>query len=262
LFEIDLFDQLNSDFRKYSEIGYVYCTGDFNSRTGERSDLIEDLNINRFIAVPALDDSLSELPLRHNDDKTVNSFGNQLLTFCKENCIQIVNGRLESGKCTFHAKYRNKCTQSTVDYVLTHYSNFSSLDKFFIHDMTEFSDHCPVVFTLSYCSSFIIVSELSDVKKLVWNTDDKGEFLNALESHRSKFDDIFNRPLDSVIDINDCTEDLSNIITDISFKSFGKKSFKKRPQRKKCLWFNVECRQAKSNFYNCKRAFSVNKSPH
>jgi hypothetical protein len=68
----------------------------------------------------------------------------------KENSLNICNGRLENGKCTFNSLYRNRPVSSTVDYLITNYSNFSKFSSLCIHDITEISDHAQITFAFNY----------------------------------------------------------------------------------------------------------------
>ena len=38
------------------------------------------------------------LPMRSNQDKVLNAFGNRLLHLCKETCLRIINGRCGDDK--------------------------------------------------------------------------------------------------------------------------------------------------------------------
>ena len=89
LYEYDLFDQLNNDIRNYSNIGDVYVTGDLNARTGQRSDIVDNINLQRYVNMPQDDTHLQDIPLRTSHDHVCNSFGNQLLSLCKENDLCI-----------------------------------------------------------------------------------------------------------------------------------------------------------------------------
>ena len=134
LFEFDFFEQLSNDYRRYSDRGDVYLTGDYNSRTGELPDFIPDINLNRYVDMPDddIETRISNCPLRKNQDKHVNSFGHKLLSFCKENNVLIANGRIEQGNCTFNSLFRNKPIASTVDYLITN-NNI----KYLFDDATE-----------------------------------------------------------------------------------------------------------------------------
>jgi len=55
LFEFDFFEQLLNNISEYEQIGDVILTGDLYSRVGQRSDLIENINLDRFVDMPGYD---------------------------------------------------------------------------------------------------------------------------------------------------------------------------------------------------------------
>lgn len=122
MFECDLFELLNADIRKYCDLGDIFLTGDLNARTREILDFTEQINLDRCIYLPE-ETICPHLPLRKKYDKTLNRYGKKLFDLVKENSLFICNGRLEEGKCTYHALYRNKPVCSLVDYVITSYEN-------------------------------------------------------------------------------------------------------------------------------------------
>lgn len=254
LFEFDFFEQLNKDIRNYSNLGNVYCTGDFNARTGEKPDHVENIQLDRYTALP--DEEIQDIPKRSNNDTHVNSFGNRLLTLCKENKINIANGRLEPGFCTFHSKFRNRAVMSTVDYLITDFENFSSLTDVCVLDVTEFSDHCPLSFSLSYLQNSNKMYKVPPIKKIVWDTENNNIFCNLLEEKRHLFEDICDKLLSGENDIDCSINSLSQMIYDISYKCYGK-TFRQNNQNnnKKAPWFNQDCRNAKSDFLIKKKKF-------
>lgn len=54
IYDVDFYEYLNSDIRKYSDLGNVWWFGDMNGRTGKQSDYIPDLHIDCYIDVPAV----------------------------------------------------------------------------------------------------------------------------------------------------------------------------------------------------------------
>ena len=79
----------------YIQFGDVLLTGDFNARVGQRSDLVDNLNLDRYVNMPEPDLPIDILPQRLSADIQTNTFGHKLLTLCKENSVFIANGRLE-----------------------------------------------------------------------------------------------------------------------------------------------------------------------
>ncbi|XP_053372762.1 uncharacterized protein LOC128546354 [Mercenaria mercenaria] len=118
--------------------------GDMNARTANRHDFI---TVNRNVAeyeavVDILDDS--HLTLRRSRDTSVNSFGLNLLEYCKANAIRIVNGRIHddiNGEYTYIS--HNGC--SVIDYLICSDDVFQLIANFKIENRTE-SCHMPIRF--------------------------------------------------------------------------------------------------------------------
>ena len=134
----------------------MFITGDFNARVGQSCDYVENINVDRCVPMPYTDSDLySNMPSRASNDFTVNNFGNRLLTLCKENDLYIVNGRLESGNYTCYNTIRNFTACSVVDYLITSLNNLSCICSMDVLYITEFSDHCPIKFSL-HCNDSLL----------------------------------------------------------------------------------------------------------
>ena len=194
----------------------------------------------------------------------MNNYGLKLLSLCKENGLCIVNGRKESGKCTFNSVCRNKPVSSLVDYLIVSKECYGSVDDMCVFDENEYSDHCPVTFTLR-CSDVIIDYENQyEYDKIVWGSSSDVDILEIVRNKSNVFNEINEKLLSGEFDINECINLFSDTVYDISFSCYGK-TFSKRHKRtkRKSLWFNDECREAKSSFYKTKRAYaSENSEPN
>lgn len=74
--DFDFFDQLETDILKYCQLGKIYLTGDFNSRTSNAEDF--------FLCDKYLDENLSfintcNIPVRSTQDKIIDTYGRRLL---------------------------------------------------------------------------------------------------------------------------------------------------------------------------------------
>jgi len=117
LFDFDFFEHLLYDISEYERIGGVILIGDFNSQVGQRSVLIENINLDRFVDLPVYDVPIDCLPPRSFDNQC-NSFGNKLLLMFKEKSICIANGRKGDGKFTCNNRSRSRVAASIVDYII------------------------------------------------------------------------------------------------------------------------------------------------
>lgn len=125
----------------------MFIVSDLNSRTSDQLDNVPDINLSRCVDIPLNDNIAPNLPVRKNVDLQTNNFGRKSLTLCKENNLAIVNGILEQGQCKYHDVYRKRPVQSTVDYLITSINNFNSILNMTLLDISDFSDHCPIIFT-------------------------------------------------------------------------------------------------------------------
>ncbi len=105
--------------------------------------------------MPEQDFPIDTLPLRFSADKQTNAFGNKLLTLCKENSVFIADGRLEPGLNICYNFCRNTVGSSTVDYVMVNFNMYTRISTMNVLDLSEFSDHCPIEFTL-LCNTCIL----------------------------------------------------------------------------------------------------------
>ena len=264
LYEYDFFDQLNIDISNYSNLGDIYVTGDLNARTGQRSDIIDNINLQRYVTMPQDDNHMQDIPLRTSHDHVCNSFGNKLLSLCKENDLCIVNGRLEEGKFTCHNLNRNRLGSSVVDYLISNFNNFPCMSKMQVHDLTEFSDHCPIEFSLNFDNFIMYKADNLTYEKIIWDDIDPQLFSNTLNYNKHHFDNLSHNLLSNNIDINTCVESFSELIYDISFNTNGH-TFNSNPIHKpikKAAWFNNECKNRKSLFFNSKRLYKNNPTDH
>ena len=126
----------------YRSIGNVFLFGDFNSRTKDYPDFIENDAVQASVALLSYtnDEYLSK---RVNPDLGHNEYGSRLLSLCKSTGVRIVNGRHKEG-------YSNDFTfngargLSTIDYLLTTSNMFRYIEKFIVGNFTTFSDHAPL----------------------------------------------------------------------------------------------------------------------
>ena len=67
-----------------------------------------------------------KLKLRTSDDCTINAQGREIIDFCNETQLVIMNGRLESGKCTYYALQNTIVKKSVIDYLIVSESVLNS----------------------------------------------------------------------------------------------------------------------------------------
>ena len=197
-----------------------------------------------------------EILKRQSDDNMVNSFGRRLISLCKEKSVNITNGRLESGKCTFRGTLRGRHVSSVTDYILTNMKNFDDIVHMNVNDITEFSDHNLIEFTMK-CNKSIDRYEETYENKLHWDTARSADLIHELGSKRINFDSILHDINTDVIDVDNGIRKLNDLIINCSYKVFGrtvKKGINRTfPSKQRSKWFNNECKQAKAEFLITKR---------
>ena len=183
----DFFDYFSDEIRHYAYLGDVYICGDLNSRTGSLPDFVEEIGLDRFVDLPDSDEQSTSISIRQSFDSIVNAFGHTLISLCKENDLEILNGRLEPGRFTF----MSHTGSSVVDYFITQTSNYSKILNISINDPTEFSDHC--VMEIIFAFKFQIKGENPKTfDKLTWDSSRCEELLHKLEDKRYRFEEISN----------------------------------------------------------------------
>ena len=81
--------------------------------------------------------------------------------------MQIVNGRLEECKFTYHCLNRNRAFGSVVDYIITKADNFKHFSSVKVLGLSEFSDHCPIHFSMSCDNKSPQSTETEFINKIV-----------------------------------------------------------------------------------------------
>ena len=115
----NIFDELCKQVASFDENDDIILGGDFNARTGNLNDFIENENEKNIFApfTGFYDKESTFYRVRVNQDRKVNQFGRELRDFSIATNLKILNGRTLGD---FTGKYTciksNGC--STVDYVL------------------------------------------------------------------------------------------------------------------------------------------------
>ena len=263
LFQFDFFEHLSNEIRKYEDLGHVFLMGDFNARTGDQSDCIEDLNLDRFLDLPCDDINYSSLPVRKNHDYSVNHYGHKLLSLCKENSCCILNGCFDEGRCTYHSTYRNSPVSSTVDYVISDLTSVHLVSSMNVLDITEFSDHSPVNFTLSCKPVEVTKIGATSFDNIKWDRNDLSYFNQLLQLNSTNFENLTQQLVSNEIGINEFVASFTSLVHNISFSSFGKRvciPSRESMRSTKSVWFDSKCKEAKASFYRAKRRYARSRS--
>ena len=134
----NIFEYIENDIRKYSELGNILLAGDLNARTGSGEldlDFIEcDSNDNNTHHDEYIPDS--DLPIRYSKDNVVTSRGRELNNFCIYSGLRILNGRIIgdfSGQMTCHTPNGS----SVVDYFIASEPLLTNIAFFKVHKLND-----------------------------------------------------------------------------------------------------------------------------
>ena len=124
---------------------------------------------------------------RVSEDKGFNRYGAQILDFCKETGLRILNGRVGKDKGIWKCMYVGSAGKSVVDYVMVSQCLFSAINTFEVLDPNILSDHCIVQFSVILHDS--VLNAESDNSsgsyfnyKYVWKNNEVESYQNALQS--------------------------------------------------------------------------------
>lgn len=174
-FFTELSDELN-ELRIKTGISQLFLLGDFNGRVGKIGSLCETIHSDN---EDNLSGPLSEerLNSKNSEDNKVNPYGREILKFCLENELIVMNGHSRSdrnGKLTFVSPVG----QSVVDYALTDGTTLMMNDPDFEVLGSTLSCHMPI----------IIQIPIKGLEKRRESTTDNSEGKEKLVRYRLKKD--------------------------------------------------------------------------
>ena len=136
----DILELIEKDLLNYKEKGDVMICGDFNARTGTELDVITD-DTSKYL--PLFDSYKIDntTRVRQNHDTVLDARGRDLLEFCIENQMRIMNGRC-MGDIFGHFTCFNPLGQSTVDYLLASENITNQILYFKVSDFIPILSDC------------------------------------------------------------------------------------------------------------------------
>ena len=206
IYDINLFQKIETEVSYFSQFGETYLIGDLNSRVGKKCDFIDHDS-----TLPDMDDDMfsPDAPLRRlSIDCVSNRFGDYLLDLCKATEMRIVNGRIfehtDKMTCFTHNG------ESVVDYLITCENNFSSLSSMTVHEYNEFLNHAPISFAFKVGTERSREANAKFISNIRWNEEHKGDFVNSLKNDIHILLDIVQQE----VDVNTVVETFSKFVTD------------------------------------------------
>ena len=273
--ETNIFDRLLESLvlveNKYSgNCNFLLC-GDFNARSSNKPDFVNDDNTEHILVLP--DDYVSDtqMPRYSQDEGHINSNGHLLLDFCIQTGLRIMNGRVGNDEGVGKYTFVGSRGSSLVDYVLASQDLFPFVKEFDVQDPNILSDHCVINF------SFKLDTENEDNRfcdyetvnfKYRWKAERKAEFLNLLQ--QDTFSDqltILNSDISSCTSSNEvetCVSDFVRIIDTVAAPLFKQRvhddadgsSF---TYKNDAPWFTELCHEKRFYFYDMLNKYRENK---
>ena len=140
-------EHTRKEIAKFSPLGHIILTGDFNARTGVLLDYIAE-DSDQYISLPPEYELDIPVP-RSSENRAINNFGKELIELCIAGQLRIVNGRVQPdinrGVYTCHTHRGN----SVVDYVIISTNFLNRINQFEVGEISPLSDHCPLTFQLA-----------------------------------------------------------------------------------------------------------------
>ena len=210
---VQIWEVLEDEICKHSSSGQIILMGDFNSRTGNLPDYIQNDDT---VYTPTPDMYLpDDVPkTRFNSDLKVCEFGHKLLSLCQTSGLRIVNGRKLGD--TLGIKTCHKWNgSSTVDYAISQISLFSQILSFRVLDtLNEWSDHCPIYLNLniniSRNNTEHIQCNTMCPRKLKWSAERELNFVQNLSSAPAQ-----TRLSELALNIRERPDDIEHHVNDI-----------------------------------------------
>lgn len=249
-------ERLISTFNEISEnLGDVewIISGDMNARTGSLKDVYVENEVGNYLADLDFDNTISEINSCRNsrDNSFVNNYGKQLIKFCLENNLYILNGRAKGDEIGNVTCIANK-GKTVVDYVIVTKNIFDRVSCFNVTPRPE-SDHFPLSLTLNldHCP-FSENNSPERVKtfpviKLDWNEDKQSMYTECLNINlNNSFDEFYNFISNNDIDaandlILDCIKhSASSMQRVIKNPQTNYKEYNEQPR-----WWDKDCDQLK-----------------
>ena len=241
---------LENEIFDFSCKGKIVLLGDFNSRTGEKTDYIENdsMDLNRLDNENLLpeDYQIDYCSHRNSQDSIANGQGENLLDLCVSSRLRMLNGRylgdiLGNYTCITYNGF------SVVDYAIVSEGLLPSVKYFQTHDFNYLSDHAKIELYLR-CNCNIFESNIfanenwSKSYTYKWDTENSKQKLLDCFSEEKMINDILKFETETFSDdqsgVDGATSELTNILKHLSDKSckIKKGPFKQVKKHKKQIW--------------------------
>ena len=149
-FDPAVFETLQREVHEAASLGSVFVVGDFNARTGVLPDLDPGVLDPSLLAGRSSNPRESGLAARRSPDTTVNNRGYQLLQFCRDASLTILNGRVPGNSEDVPTSRGSRADgRAVVDYLLTPPALLPLFTSLTVTEVPAVSDHNLLTLTWS-----------------------------------------------------------------------------------------------------------------
>ena len=245
------FSQMERDIARFSKLGEIFLSGDFNARTGTLKDYICDDQPDKYIqnSNDYSIDLSKHNTIRCNQDVKLNVRGRDLVDLCKSANLRICNGRTIGDLCGDYTVIKAR-GRSVVDYTIVGKDFMKNIVHMKIGDPTYLSDH-NFVETVVNCQivNNVTKKKVSPMKqaydRFIWHAESPLLYREALKDVDSQA--MIRNFLEVQYDkdnINIAVNDFTSILAHAGMKVLKLKQNKRKEahsQKIKYQWFDDEC---------------------
>lgn len=269
----NIFNLLEEDIAKFSNLGECLIMGDFNAKTSNLPDYVEDTELDDF------PDYICDEPLPRNncDPHDIDNRGRQLLSLCKSAGVRILNGRTLGDYFGNYTCYSHSGSPSVIDYVLSSVNLRNNIDYIYVNDPGEHSIHCMISCIVAtgkfdHCINGGVNEDKTPY--FIWSEHCDNQYFHALQQ-------ILPSELGDVMDSNNSCHNSTNCVEFISSSlikaarlakikskksslilNSKTKSKEKNPTTKRNKWFDSECFYARKELRRLARLLHANPYNH
>lgn len=220
--ELDFLENIELDILKYKELGKIYISGDFDSRTANISDCFE---CDKYLYENIYFVEGDVIPARANRDSCNRLQGRHILELGIFTGVIIANNRSLLDREIGQFTYFSQTGESNVDYLLLSAEDLYTLSDFEILPFNEFSDLAPLSFSLlrkvkEKNFNFKGNDTHRESQNIFWDVNKTGYFVDKVGQYRDTFSQLPSSL--NTHSINNVVDSFSTLLINISVAVFGK----------------------------------------